>query len=105
MPAPYGVSRRRTSAVVLRHIISYVSERATSGSTPSPHSKTVRREDVWAPPRRCETRSEPERKIVADEPIVSGMAARYATALFDLALEKRALDKVATDLAAFETLL
>jgi F-type H+-transporting ATPase subunit delta len=42
---------------------------------------------------------------VADEPIVSGMAARYATALFDLALEKRALDKVATDLAAFETLL
>jgi F-type H+-transporting ATPase subunit delta len=42
---------------------------------------------------------------VADEPIVSGVAGRYATALFELALEGRALDAVATDLGRFEALL
>jgi F-type H+-transporting ATPase subunit delta len=42
---------------------------------------------------------------VADEPIVSGVAGRYATALFELALEARALDAVAADLTRFETLL
>ena len=42
---------------------------------------------------------------MADEPIVSGMAGRYATALFELALEERALDAVKTDLDRFEGLL
>ena len=37
--------------------------------------------------------------------IVSGMAGRYATALFELARETNALDQVQTDLAAFETLV
>jgi F-type H+-transporting ATPase subunit delta len=42
---------------------------------------------------------------VADEPIVSGMAGRYATALFELALEEKALDAVKADLDRFEALL
>jgi F-type H+-transporting ATPase subunit delta len=42
---------------------------------------------------------------VADEPIVSGMAGRYATALFELALEDKALDAVRSDLEAFDALL
>jgi F-type H+-transporting ATPase subunit delta len=42
---------------------------------------------------------------VADEPIVSGMAGRYATALFELALEQRALDAVKTDLDRFDALI
>jgi F-type H+-transporting ATPase subunit delta len=42
---------------------------------------------------------------VADEPIVSGMAGRYATALFELALEEKKLDAVAADLDRFRAML
>jgi F-type H+-transporting ATPase subunit delta len=42
---------------------------------------------------------------VADEPIVSGMAGRYATALFELALEDKSLDAVARDLSRFEAMV
>lgn len=42
---------------------------------------------------------------MADEPIVSGMAGRYATALFELALEDKKLDAVKADLDRFKTLL
>jgi F-type H+-transporting ATPase subunit delta len=42
---------------------------------------------------------------VADEPIVSGMAGRYATALFELALEEKSLDAVKADLDKFDALL
>jgi F-type H+-transporting ATPase subunit delta len=42
---------------------------------------------------------------VADEPIVSGMAGRYATALFELALEEKKLDAVADDLERFRAML
>ena len=42
---------------------------------------------------------------MADEPIVSGMAGRYATALFELALEEKSLDAVRADLDSFDKLL
>lgn len=42
---------------------------------------------------------------MADEPIVSGMAGRYATALFELALEEKKLDAVKSDLDGFAALL
>jgi F-type H+-transporting ATPase subunit delta len=42
---------------------------------------------------------------VANEPIVSGMAGRYATALYDLALEQRALDSVKADLDRFDAMI
>jgi F-type H+-transporting ATPase subunit delta len=43
--------------------------------------------------------------IVADEPIVSGMAGRYATALYELAAEQRALDPIKADLDRFDALI
>jgi F-type H+-transporting ATPase subunit delta len=39
--------------------------------------------------------------VATAEPIISGMAGRYATALFDLALETNAIDQTQSDLAAF----
>ncbi len=42
---------------------------------------------------------------MANEPIVSGMAGRYASALYDLALEQRALDSVKADLDRFDAMI
>ena len=39
------------------------------------------------------------------DPITSGMAGRYATALFQLALETKAVDKVKQDLDGFDALV
>ncbi|MGE3146762.1 MAG: F0F1 ATP synthase subunit delta [Pseudorhodoplanes sp.] len=43
--------------------------------------------------------------MAGEEPIVSGMAGRYATALFELALEEKQIDKVKADLDAFDKLV
>jgi F-type H+-transporting ATPase subunit delta len=43
--------------------------------------------------------------MAAKEPIVAGMAGRYATALFELAREERAIDRVKADLDAFDALV
>jgi F-type H+-transporting ATPase subunit delta len=43
--------------------------------------------------------------VAGEAPIVSGMAGRYATALFELALDANAVDPVRTDLDAFDALL
>ncbi len=43
--------------------------------------------------------------MASEEPIVSGMAARYATALFDLAQEANAIDAVKADLDRFDALI
>ena len=43
--------------------------------------------------------------MAGEQSIVSGMAGRYATALFELALEANALDSVTADLAAFDALV
>jgi F-type H+-transporting ATPase subunit delta len=43
--------------------------------------------------------------VASEEPIVSGMAGRYATALFELALEQGAIDAVKSDLDRFEALV
>ena len=43
--------------------------------------------------------------MAGDTPIVSGMAGRYATALFELALDDKAVDAVKADLTAFDTLI
>jgi F-type H+-transporting ATPase subunit delta len=48
---------------------------------------------------------ENERTTVAGENIVSGMAGRYATALFELALENRSIDAVKADLERFDALI
>ena len=43
--------------------------------------------------------------MAGEEPIVSGMAGRYATALFELALESKAVDAVKADLEKFDALV
>jgi F-type H+-transporting ATPase subunit delta len=43
--------------------------------------------------------------VAAEEPIISGMAGRYATALFELALESDGLDAVKADLERFDALM
>jgi F-type H+-transporting ATPase subunit delta len=43
--------------------------------------------------------------VAGEEPIVSGMAGRYATALFELARDEKAIDSVRADLERFEVLL
>ena len=43
--------------------------------------------------------------MASEEPIVSGMAGRYATAVFDLAREENKLDQVMGDLARFDALI
>ncbi len=43
--------------------------------------------------------------MAGEEPIVSGMAGRYATALFDLARETDAIDAVKADLERFDALV
>jgi F-type H+-transporting ATPase subunit delta len=43
--------------------------------------------------------------VAGEEPIVSGMAGRYATALFELALESNAIDLVRSDLDRFDALV
>jgi len=43
--------------------------------------------------------------LATEEPIVSGMAGRYATALFDLAKEANAIDAVQADLARFDAMV
>jgi F-type H+-transporting ATPase subunit delta len=43
--------------------------------------------------------------VAREESIVSGMAGRYATALFELALEERSLDAVKADLDRLDTLI
>ena len=43
--------------------------------------------------------------MAGEKPIVSGMAGRYATALFELALDEKAVDAVRGDLDTFEELI
>jgi F-type H+-transporting ATPase subunit delta len=43
--------------------------------------------------------------VAGEEPIISGMAGRYATALFELALENNSVDEVKTDLDRFDALI
>jgi F-type H+-transporting ATPase subunit delta len=43
--------------------------------------------------------------VAGENPTVSGVAGRYATALFELALESNAIDQVRADLAKFQGLL
>ena len=43
--------------------------------------------------------------MAGEEPIISGMAGRYATALFELALDNNAVDAVKADLGRFDALV
>ena len=64
---------------------------------------------AWRPPsaavpslRNCR---KSRHKVAGEGAIVSGMAGRYATALFELALEGNAVDAVKTDLDRLDALI
>jgi F-type H+-transporting ATPase subunit delta len=62
----------------------------------------------WAAPSLRVRQKRPnfrEHDVAGEQSIVSGMAGRYATALFELALEENAIDKVSADLQAFDQLV
>jgi F-type H+-transporting ATPase subunit delta len=44
-------------------------------------------------------------KVAGEDPIISGMAGRYAGALFELALEEKAIDAVKKDLEQFDAMV
>jgi len=43
--------------------------------------------------------------VASEDPIISGMAGRYATALFELALENKSIDAIKADLDRFDALI
>jgi F-type H+-transporting ATPase subunit delta len=55
--------------------------------------------------RTCGFGTKSNRDVAAAEPIVSGMAGRYATALFELALDNKVVDAVKSDLDRFDALI
>ena len=84
-----------------------VNRRLPRGARGAPHPLPSTLRWIFLGLRRVSLRgrSAPERLTVANEPIVSGMAGRYATALYDLALEQRALDSVKADLDRFDAMI
>jgi F-type H+-transporting ATPase subunit delta len=58
-----------------------------------------------AAPSASRNRLKTGRGVAGEEGIVSGMAGRYATALFDLAREANAIDQVQSDLKFFDALV
>jgi F-type H+-transporting ATPase subunit delta len=46
-----------------------------------------------------------ERAVAAEDPTVSGVSGRYATALFELARDEKSIDAVKADLESFEAML
>jgi F-type H+-transporting ATPase subunit delta len=56
-------------------------------------------------PEERQTSAHGEYTLASEDPIVSGMAARYATALFNLASEANTTDAVKADLARFNALV
>jgi len=53
----------------------------------------------------CEFDSLKSAFVAAEDPSVSGMSGRYATALFELARDEKSVDAVMADLAKFEAML
>ena len=79
--------------------------REAAGKSPFNSKGFERRPGAAGPPENV-IKTGGERAGVAGEGgIVSGMAGRYATALFELALESNAIDQVQSDLSAFDALV
>lgn len=55
--------------------------------------------------RKRQKKQGPSITVAGESGIVSGMAGRYATALFELALESNAVDQVKSDLASFDAMV
>src|SRR5438477_3190107 len=53
----------------------------------------------------CEFDSKKSASVAAEDPSVSGVSGRYATALFELAREQKSVDAVKADLDRFDAML
>src|SRR3954470_19946537 len=53
----------------------------------------------------CEFDSNKETVVAAEDPSVSGVSGRYATALFELARDQKSIDAVKADLDSFDAML
>src|SRR3974390_2355929 len=65
-------------------------------------SKHLRRRSATAPVSEVKVN---ERPVADEDPIISGMAGRYATALFELALDNKETDAIKADLDRFESMI
>jgi F-type H+-transporting ATPase subunit delta len=68
-------------------------------------SKGLRRPLAMASVLRMEKPKNERKPVAGEEPIVSGMAGRYANALFELARENKSVDAVKADLEQFNALV
>jgi F-type H+-transporting ATPase subunit delta len=68
-------------------------------------SKGLHRPRATVPDLRMEKPKNERKPVAGVTPIVSGMAGRYANALFELALESKAVDAVKADLETFDALI
>jgi F-type H+-transporting ATPase subunit delta len=69
------------------------------------NSKGLRRPLATVSDPRMEKPENERTQVAGAEPIVSGMAGRYANALFELALEGKSVDAVKADLEKFNALV
>src|SRR5258708_32602314 len=53
----------------------------------------------------CEFDSKKSKSVAAEDPSVSGVSGRYATALFELARDEKSIDAVKADLDRFDAML
>src|SRR5262245_29705209 len=92
----------------------YVTEPRDFGGVPGPSTTALRDRQTPLNPRVCAaSATTPNLRIcttsthdvAGEDPIVSGMAGRYATALFELALENKCVDAVKADLERFDALV
>jgi F-type H+-transporting ATPase subunit delta len=97
---------------VLHRYVHYVSKPAISRpdrARPS-RQKSKSRNYKDLAPHRCDaylvsSRHFKERNVAGENPTVSGVAGRYATALFELARDERSVDVVKADLDRFDAML
>src|SRR6202161_4447037 len=66
-----------------------------------PQERETRARRLW---EKLQKNAKRAREVASEEHPVSGMAGRYATALFDLAAEPNAIDAVKADLGRFDAL-
>ena len=92
----------RTAAIQAPQALEQVCRALDHRSVGAVHSTFVRRSPEWPPGRESESVAEGGSQ---EQSPVSGVAERYATALFELASEAKTVDAVAKDLDGFAAMI
>ena len=98
---------RKTRPALLRPALKYVTNPRASGGTPARRVFIVEIRAEFSRPRARNEREYIEGfpRVASQGTGVSGLADRYATALFDLADERKSLDQVSEDLRQLRAML